>query len=79
MKIRNLCIVKFGNGGYAVRKGVLSYRYLDLEIPTDMLWYHKDYEYFADCCLTDSISIARKKLRELKKDTWYKNEEVIEK
>lgn len=80
MKIRNLCIVRFSNGGYAVRKGVLSYRYLDLEDPTNMLWYCKDYEYFVDYCLTDSLSTARKKLKELKEGTRYKNdEEVIEK
>ena len=82
MKIRNLCIVRFDNGKYAVRKGILSYKYLDLdlEVPRDMLWYCKDYEYFVDYCLTDSLSTARKKLKELKEGTRYKNdEEVIEK
>ena len=79
MKIRNLCIVRFSNGVYAIRKGVLSYQYLDLEYPTNMLWYCKDYEYFVDFCLTYSLSIARKKLKELKEGIRYKNkEEVIE-
>ena len=79
MKIRNLCIVRFGNGKYAVRKGILSYKYLDLEAPIDMLWYCKDDEYFVDCCLTDSISIARKKVKQLKSGASYGKEEVIEK
>ena len=80
MKIRNLCIVRFGNGKYAVRKGVLSYKYLDLEAPVDKLWFCKNGEYFVSCCLTDSLSTARKKLKELKEGTRYKNdEEVVEK
>ena len=80
MKIRNLCIVRFGNGKYAVRKGILSYKYLDLEAPINMLWYCKDHdEYFVDCCLTDSLSTARKKVKELKSGVRYGNEEVIEK
>ena len=80
MKIRNLCIVRFGYERYAVRKGILSYQYLDLEDPTNMLWYCKYDEFFVDYCLTDSLSTARKKLKELKEGTRYKNyEEVIEK
>ena len=79
MKIKNLCIVRFGNGKYAVRKGVLSYKYLDIKAIVDKLWYSKDNVYFVDCCLTDSLSTARKKLKELKGDARYKNEEVIEK
>ena len=79
MKINNLCIVRFGNGKYAVRKGVLSYKYLDIEAPVDMLWFCKDDEYFVDCCLTDSLSTARKKLEELKGGDRYGKEEVIEK
>ena len=78
MKIKNLCIVRFGNGKYAVRKGVLGYKYLDLEAPADMLWFCKDDEYFVDCCLTDSLSTARKKLEELKGSDRYGKEEVIE-
>ena len=79
MKINNLCIVRFDNGKYAVRKGVLSYKYLDIEAPVDMLWFCKDDEYFVDCCLTDSLSAARKKLEELKGGNRYGKEEVIEK
>ena len=79
MKIRNLCIVRFGNGKYAVRKGILNYKYLDIGAPVDKLWFCKDDEYFVNCCLTDSLSTARKKLKELKRDTRYKNEEVVEK
>ena len=78
MKIKNLCIVKFDNGKYAVRKGVLSYKYLDIEASVDKLWYRKDDVYFVDCCLTDSLSTARKKLKELKGDAGYEDEEVIE-
>ena len=79
MKIKNLCIVRFGNGKYAVRKGILSYKYLDLEAPVDMLWFCKDDEYFVDCCLTDSLSTAREKLKKLKSGDRYGKEEVIEK
>ena len=79
MKINNLCIVRFDNGKYAVRKGVLEHKYLDIEAVVDKLWYSKDDVYFVDCCLTDSLSTARKKLKELKGDTKYRNEEVIEK
>ena len=78
MKIKNLCIVRFGNGKYAVRKGVLSYKYLDIENSEDTLWYCKDDEFFVSCCFIDSLSTARKKLKELKGDARYKNEEVIE-
>ena len=78
MKINNLCIVRFGNGKYAVRKGALSYKYLDLEAPINMLWYCKDDEFFVDCCLTNSLSTARKKLKELKSGARYGDEEVIE-
>ena len=85
MKINNLCIVRFGNGKYAVRKGVLEHKYLDIEAVVDKLWYRKDDVYFVDCCLTDSLSTARKKLKELKSgaryrnEGVYRNEEVIEK
>lgn len=79
MKIRNLCIVRFDDGKYAVRKGILTYEYLDIGAPVDKLWFCKDDEYFVNCCLTDSLSTARKKLKELKRDTRYKNEEVVEK
>jgi hypothetical protein len=79
MKIRNLCIVRFDDGKYAVRKGILNYKYLDIEAPVDKLWFCKEDDYFVDCCLTDSLSTARKKLKELKRDTRYKKEEIIEK
>ena len=76
MNTNNLCIVRFDNGKYAVRKGVLEHKYLDIE---DRMWHTKDSVYFVDCCLTDSLSTARKKLKELKSSDNYKNEEVIEK
>ena len=78
MNINNLCIVRFDNGKYAVRKGVLEHKYLDIEAVVDKLWYHKDDVYFVDCCLTDSLSTARKKLKELKVGDNYRNEEVVE-
>ena len=39
MKIRNLCIVRFDDGKYAVRKGILNYKYLDIGAPVDKLWF----------------------------------------
>ena len=79
MKIRNLCIVRFDDGKYAVRKGILTYEYLDIGAPVDKLWFCKNDEYFVNCCLTDSLSTARKKLKELKSCASYGKEEVIEK
>ena len=79
MKIRNLCIVIFRNGKYAIRKGFFIHMYFDFDSP-DKLWWKKDDEFFEESCLIDSLEVARRMLEELKEpnNSNFKNEEVIE-
>lgn len=79
MSFDDLCIVKFKNGKYAIRKGFFIYRYFDFNSP-DKLWWEKDDKYFADSCIIDSLEVARSILKELKEltNSNFENEEVIE-
>ena len=79
MKIRNLCIVRFRSGKYAIRKGFFIHMYFDFDSP-DKLWWKKDDEFFEESCLIDSLEVARRILKELKEpNSNLKNEEVVEK
>lgn len=79
MSFDNLCIVKFKNGKYAIRKGFFRHMYFDFDSP-DRLWWKKDDDYFAESCLIDSLEVARRILKELKgpNNSNFKNEEVVE-
>ena len=79
MSISNLCIVKFKNGKYAIRKGFFIHMYFDFNSPSK-LWWKKGNYYFAESCLIDSLEAVRGVLKELKEpnNSNFKDEEVVE-
>lgn len=65
--MKDLCVVKFKNGRYAIRKTDcdLDFRYLDLDVITrwryDSSWAYNTLDAFEYCCTTDSEEEILKK------------------
>ncbi len=45
--MNTLRIVRFSNGMYGIRKGIIYYQYKDLSV--DRCWWFKGSRYFRDC------------------------------
>ena len=78
--MKDLCVVKFKDGRYAIRKTDcdLDFRYLDLHDTT--WWRYDNSEAFKDCCTTDSKKEIFKKFDKIENNLKEEsNVEVIRK
>jgi hypothetical protein len=68
INFRGIVMVQFSEGNhknYAIRKGWIFHRYLDLATEYRELWWSKSDKFFEDC-LTDNYQIAREKFYQLR-------------
>ena len=79
MSFDDLCIVKFKNGKYAIRKGFFIHMYFDFDSPSKLWWEKDDYS-STESYLIDSLEVAISILKELKEltNSNFENEEVVE-
>ncbi len=58
-------IVQFEGGRYALRKGVFSYKYRDLQTRDRIFWWSKKSRWFTDC-LANSVGDVESRVKQQK-------------